>query len=51
VIDGTAPALYERWARAEALLLDATSRDRLGDRRATEETLEEPREHLGLLRL
>jgi tetratricopeptide (TPR) repeat protein len=33
VIDGSAPALYERWARAEALLLDATARDRLGDRR------------------
>ena len=40
VIDGSAPALYERWARAEALLLDATARDRLGDRRAAEESLE-----------
>ncbi len=40
VIDGSAPALYERWARVEALLLDATARDRLGDRRATEESLE-----------
>jgi LuxR family maltose regulon positive regulatory protein len=39
VIDGSAPALYERWARVEALLLDATARDRLGDRRA-EESLE-----------
>ena len=40
VIDGSAPTLYERWARVEALLLDATARDRLGDRRAAEESLE-----------
>ena len=40
VIDGSAPALYERWARVEALLLDATARDRLGDRRGAEESLE-----------
>ena len=40
MIDGSAPALYERWARVEALLLDATARDRLGDRRAAEEALE-----------
>jgi LuxR family maltose regulon positive regulatory protein len=40
VIDGAAPALYERWARVDALLLDATARDRLGDRRAAEESLE-----------
>ena len=40
VIDGSAPALFERWARVEALLLDATARDRLGDRRAAEESLE-----------
>ena len=40
VIDGSAPALYDRWARVEALLLDATARDRLGDRRATEDSLE-----------
>jgi LuxR family maltose regulon positive regulatory protein len=40
VIDGSAPALYERWACVEALLLEATSGDRLGDRRATEESLE-----------
>ncbi len=40
VIDGTAPALHERWARVEALLLDATARDRLGDRRAAEASLE-----------
>lgn len=40
VIGGSAPALSERWARVEALLLDATARDRLGDRRAAEESLE-----------
>jgi len=40
VIAGSAPALYERWARVEALLLDATARDRLGDRRAAEQSLE-----------
>ena len=40
VIEGSAPALHERWARVEALLLDATARDRLGDRRAAEESLE-----------
>ncbi len=40
VIDGSAPALYKRWARAEALLLHATASDRLGDRRAAEESLE-----------
>ena len=40
VIGGSAPALSERWARAEALLLDATARDRLGDRRAAEASLE-----------
>jgi LuxR family maltose regulon positive regulatory protein len=40
VIDGSAPALYERWSRVEALLLDARARDRLGDRRAEEESLE-----------
>jgi LuxR family maltose regulon positive regulatory protein len=40
VIERSAPALYERWARVEALLLDATARDRLGDRRAAEESLE-----------
>jgi LuxR family transcriptional regulator, maltose regulon positive regulatory protein len=41
VIDGSAPALLTRWSRVEALLLAATARDRLGDRRATEELLEE----------
>jgi LuxR family maltose regulon positive regulatory protein len=40
VIAGAAPALYERWARVEALLLDATARDRLGDPGAAEESLE-----------
>ena len=40
VINGSAPALSERWARIEALLLDATARDRLGDRHAAEESLE-----------
>ena len=41
VIDGSARALVERWARVEALLLDATARDRLGDRAAAERSLEE----------
>ncbi|MGZ4202908.1 MAG: AAA family ATPase, partial [Thermoleophilaceae bacterium] len=41
VIDGAAPALVESWARVEALLLAATAHDRLGDRRAAEESLEE----------
>jgi LuxR family maltose regulon positive regulatory protein len=40
VIDGSAPALYERWARVEALILDATARDRHGDLRGVEESLE-----------
>jgi LuxR family maltose regulon positive regulatory protein len=40
VLDCSAPALSHRWARVEALLLDATARDRLGDRRAAEESLE-----------
>ena len=40
VVAGSAPALSERWARVEALLLDATARDRLGDRRAAEDSLE-----------
>ena len=40
VSEGAAPALHERWARVEALVLDATARDRLGDRGATEESLE-----------
>jgi LuxR family maltose regulon positive regulatory protein len=41
VIEGSAPALYRRWARVEALLLIATARDRIGDRGAAEEALEE----------
>jgi LuxR family transcriptional regulator, maltose regulon positive regulatory protein len=41
VLDGAAPALVERWTRVEALLLATTARDRLGDRRAAEESLEE----------
>jgi LuxR family maltose regulon positive regulatory protein len=40
VIDGSAPALHKRWVRVEALLLAATAHDRLGDRRAAEESLE-----------
>ena len=40
VLDGSAPALSRHWARVEALLLDATARDRLGDVRAAEESLE-----------
>jgi LuxR family maltose regulon positive regulatory protein len=40
VLDGSAPALHTRWARVEALLLEATVRDRVGDRRAAEESLE-----------
>ena len=40
VLDGSAPALYKRWARAEALLLQAIASDRLGDRRAAEEAVE-----------
>ncbi len=41
VIAGAAPALYERWARVEALVLDSTARYRLRDPRAAEESLEE----------
>jgi LuxR family maltose regulon positive regulatory protein len=40
VIDGSVPALSKRWARVEALLLDAVARERLGDRRAAEKSLE-----------
>jgi LuxR family transcriptional regulator, maltose regulon positive regulatory protein len=40
VIDASAPALCEHWARAEALILDAAARDRLGDQRAVEGSLE-----------
>jgi LuxR family maltose regulon positive regulatory protein len=41
VIDGSAQALYPRWAQVEALLLDAVARERLGDLRAVEESLEQ----------
>ena len=40
VVDGSAPSLYKRWARAEGLLLQAMASDRLGERRAAEEALE-----------
>ena len=40
VLDGSAPALAPRWTRLEALVLAAVAHDRLGDRRATEESLE-----------
>jgi LuxR family transcriptional regulator, maltose regulon positive regulatory protein len=40
VLDGSAPALAPRWTRVEALLLNAAAHNRLGDRRATEESLE-----------
>ena len=40
VLDGSAPALYKRWARADAFLLQAIASDRLSDRRAAEEALE-----------
>ncbi len=41
VIEGASPALQDRWARVEALLLQATAQDHVGDRRAAEESLEE----------
>jgi LuxR family maltose regulon positive regulatory protein len=41
VIDGSAPALYPRWAQVEALLLNARARERVGDLRALEESLEQ----------
>jgi LuxR family maltose regulon positive regulatory protein len=40
VIDGSAPALYRRLTHVESLLLGAAAHDRLGDRRAAEESLE-----------
>jgi LuxR family maltose regulon positive regulatory protein len=40
VLDGSAPALSQRWARAEALLLEAMASDRLGDRGAAGDALE-----------
>ena len=40
VIDRSARALHPRWARVEALLFDAAARERMGDRRAAEDSLE-----------
>jgi LuxR family maltose regulon positive regulatory protein len=40
VLDGSVHALHHRWALVEALLLDAAARERLGDLRAVEESLE-----------
>ena len=41
VIHEHAPALVKRWARVEALVLASTAHDRLGERRAAEESLEQ----------
>ena len=41
VIDRSASALHRRWARIEALLFDAAARERMGDRRAAEDSLEQ----------
>jgi LuxR family maltose regulon positive regulatory protein len=41
VIDGSAHALHHRWVLVEALLLDAAARERLGDLRGVEESLEQ----------
>ena len=40
ILDGSARALHQGWARAEALLLQAIASDRVGDQRAAEEALE-----------
>jgi LuxR family maltose regulon positive regulatory protein len=40
VIEGSAEGLHLRWATIEALLVDATARDQLGDRQAAEVSLE-----------
>ena len=40
VIEGTAPVLQATWAAIEASLLDAAARERLGDRRAAEVSIE-----------
>jgi LuxR family maltose regulon positive regulatory protein len=40
VIDGSAPVLHATWAAIEASLLDAAARERLGDRRAVEASIE-----------
>ena len=41
VIGRSAPALHPRWMRIEALLFDAAARERMGDRRAAEDSLED----------
>ena len=41
VIDRSARALHPRWTRIEALLFDAAARERMGDRRAAEDSLED----------
>ena len=41
VLDGSARALYPRWSRVEALLIEAAARERLGEMRAVEESLEQ----------
>jgi LuxR family maltose regulon positive regulatory protein len=40
VLEGTAPVLHATWAAIEASLLDAAARERLGDRRAAEASIE-----------
>ena len=40
VIEGSAKGLHRRWATIEALLVDATARDQLGDRHAARASLE-----------
>jgi LuxR family transcriptional regulator, maltose regulon positive regulatory protein len=40
VMAGTVASLHARWTQAEALLLIAIARDRMGDRRASEDALE-----------
>ena len=40
VIERTAPVLHPTWAAIEASLLDAAARERLGDRRAAEASIE-----------
>jgi LuxR family maltose regulon positive regulatory protein len=41
VIECTAPVLHATWAAIEASLLDAAARERLGDRRAAEASIEQ----------
>jgi LuxR family transcriptional regulator, maltose regulon positive regulatory protein len=40
VVERSAEALYPRWATIEALLFDAAARERMGDRRGAETSLE-----------